>query len=569
MADTDKLVYLPQLQRYDEKIKRWANNEFLAKTDAAATDVRIAGKSITEGGVADIPAAVGNEDDSNKNSYGVVKSRGVSFGIFLHQDGICTATAAANEIDSRKNHFKPIPPALLDYAVKAAMCDGKGAAWTDKEQAAAKERMGIDNYSLPKATTTTLGGVKVGNGLNITNDGTLSVEMSSGESSKDTRITVTYDNTGTWNAVCNDTYNVIVSWFDKYDHVLAWVGSGENSLRPFPGCSVELIKMQKGLIVSTPFTIQYVVPSNNPRVRTGMTTTALCQIYFNANGSINFRMSYSKVDQYADATEFTNTVNGNVSMLALKDGGITSAKLADGAITADKIADGAITKAKLASDVGASEMKYAQLTRFESNNPRRTSEPIIGNNVFYVDKFPGDENTNGVIAYNLIDYQDFIGVEFKHIFISESISSVSIRFVNTKGKPTIYSSWEDSGLIAPFPNVTYTISNCIVSSWSNGVMHANAQPVYWVPKSTSAQAALASLLPVQDECEKMEAEVAKLEQDWIDNQDETVAVDGNGVPITIATKKTELDKKQAELEKLREDYISKLGDWKVEGYTNG
>lgn len=86
----------------------------------------------------------------------------------------------------------------------------------------------------------------------------------------------------------------------------------------------------------------------------------------------------------------------------------------------------------------------------------------------------------------------------------------------------------------------------------------------FVPKSTSAQAALASLLPVQGECGKMEAEVAKLEQDWIDNSDETVAVDGNGVPIAIAAKKTELEKKQAELEKLREDCFSKLGDWKNE-----
>lgn len=113
-------------------------------SDAAATDVRLNGKSITMNGVADIPAAVGNEDDSSKNSYGAVKNRGVSFGIFFHQNGICTAAAAANEIDSRKNYFKPIPPAMLDYAVKAAMCDGKGAAWTAAEQAAARERMGID-----------------------------------------------------------------------------------------------------------------------------------------------------------------------------------------------------------------------------------------------------------------------------------------------------------------------------------------------------------------------------------------------------------------------------------------
>lgn len=34
MANTDKLVYLPQLQRYDEKLKGWADGKFLKKTDA-------------------------------------------------------------------------------------------------------------------------------------------------------------------------------------------------------------------------------------------------------------------------------------------------------------------------------------------------------------------------------------------------------------------------------------------------------------------------------------------------------------------------------------------------------
>lgn len=124
-------------------------------SDAPATDVRINGKSITMNGVADIPAAVGNEDDSSKNSYGAVKNRGVSYGLFFHRDGICTAAAATNEIDSRKNYFKPIPPAMLDYAVKAAMCDGKGAAWTAAEQAAARERMGVTEgaviWGLPDA----------------------------------------------------------------------------------------------------------------------------------------------------------------------------------------------------------------------------------------------------------------------------------------------------------------------------------------------------------------------------------------------------------------------------------
>ena len=54
-------------------------------SDAAATDVRMNGKSITADGVADIPAAVGNDDNSSKNSYGVVKSRGVSYGIFFRE----------------------------------------------------------------------------------------------------------------------------------------------------------------------------------------------------------------------------------------------------------------------------------------------------------------------------------------------------------------------------------------------------------------------------------------------------------------------------------------------------
>ena len=38
----------------------------------------------------------------------------------------------------------------MDYAVKAAMCDGKGAAWTADEQAAARERMGLNATLISK-----------------------------------------------------------------------------------------------------------------------------------------------------------------------------------------------------------------------------------------------------------------------------------------------------------------------------------------------------------------------------------------------------------------------------------
>lgn len=53
MANTDKIVYLPQLQRYDEKIKGWADGKFLKKTDAyslpSATKTTLGGVKIGTG----------------------------------------------------------------------------------------------------------------------------------------------------------------------------------------------------------------------------------------------------------------------------------------------------------------------------------------------------------------------------------------------------------------------------------------------------------------------------------------------------------------------------------------
>ena len=113
-------------------------------SDAAATDVRINGESITADGVADIP--IGG------SVAGVVKS---GTGTVVGSDGaMYTMPATYAEISSRKandgygtdnNERCVISPSRLDYAVKAAMCDGKGAAWTAAEQAAAKKLMGISD----------------------------------------------------------------------------------------------------------------------------------------------------------------------------------------------------------------------------------------------------------------------------------------------------------------------------------------------------------------------------------------------------------------------------------------
>ena len=182
MANTDKIVYLPQLQRYDEKFRRWVNGEFLAKTDTVVSDVRLNDESITENGVVNIPIATTERIGVTKyDPYGGLSTTERGWGI---------SSASKTQIDARNaSHYPIVADSQFDYAVKAAMCDGKGAAWTAEEQAAAKERMGIGDYSLPKATATTLGVVKIGTGLSVATDGTASVN----ETYVDGRVTAIGD----------------------------------------------------------------------------------------------------------------------------------------------------------------------------------------------------------------------------------------------------------------------------------------------------------------------------------------------------------------------------------------
>lgn len=104
-------------------------------------DVRIDGESIVQDGVAEIPVA--NRD----NVLGVIKTIPYEFwgtGVGTDVNGqLRLYPASEKNIDERqKINVSPISVKNLDYAVKAAMCDGKGAAWTAEEQAAARERMG-------------------------------------------------------------------------------------------------------------------------------------------------------------------------------------------------------------------------------------------------------------------------------------------------------------------------------------------------------------------------------------------------------------------------------------------
>lgn len=102
-------------------------------SDATATDVRIKGISITEDGVADIPLA-------KYNTLGVC---GIGTGLLLSSTGIASIRDPETSDVNERRRNQSITCYNLDYAVKAAMCDGKGAAWTAAEKTAAKKRIGI------------------------------------------------------------------------------------------------------------------------------------------------------------------------------------------------------------------------------------------------------------------------------------------------------------------------------------------------------------------------------------------------------------------------------------------
>lgn len=106
-------------------------------SDTTAIDVQIDGASVTANGVANVPKAGAGE-------LGVVRvDRNGKNGISLGADGEAKVNPASDALISARSGVRPITASSVDYAVKAAMCDGKGAAWTAEEQAAARERMGI------------------------------------------------------------------------------------------------------------------------------------------------------------------------------------------------------------------------------------------------------------------------------------------------------------------------------------------------------------------------------------------------------------------------------------------
>lgn len=119
-------------------------------------DVQVAGSSVMADGVASVPNVLCLKDDGSLRVVNPPPNTAWTglIGILPGTGSITLATSTAATINLRGSQF--IGGNILDYATKAAMCDGKGAAWTETEQKAARERIGADgNYVLIEETVLT------------------------------------------------------------------------------------------------------------------------------------------------------------------------------------------------------------------------------------------------------------------------------------------------------------------------------------------------------------------------------------------------------------------------------
>lgn len=107
----------------------------------SSLDIQIDGQNIVKDGVANIPYA-------GFSKFGVT-SIWTGYGLDILSNKLMLAQTTERKIADRNNRSAEAVNLInLDYAVKCAMCDGKGVAWTADEQAAARERMGIDEWEL-------------------------------------------------------------------------------------------------------------------------------------------------------------------------------------------------------------------------------------------------------------------------------------------------------------------------------------------------------------------------------------------------------------------------------------
>lgn len=598
MPNTDKTILLPQLQRYDQKIKGWADAKFLTKADtpslpkATATTlggVKVgSGLNVTDDGILSAEDDIVFTWDFDTSAFSCNKTFAEVKKI------ITTGVRRTATVNGLLENFS------ITLLVGAANDDGVMFFGTAPGDALGSGMLG----SRTNETITYL----FQKGLAIMYASNGQIQMTEDLSNLNTNMSFDFKNT----TFQYDQYNS----FDLKDG------------------GITSAKLANGAVTST-------------KIASGAVTSD--KITNGAVSSVKIASNAVTADKIADgAVTSTKLANNAVTTDKIADSAIRSTKLAVNSVTTDKIKDGAITKAKLASDVGAGGDDVVTIT-FDGTTADKTWDevdalykagkrlqvlstewgdeyilPLVsvmnnGNNLynfsahytngrraevnFWHDPSIPDSSHQKEIFSEISDYPAASKTSLGVVKVGDGLSITSDGTLKASGaggggsifnlgalsKGTLLSivSFDCGNFIMylvsfniePSPSgnqISYNLhgTDLLISPKSTGTVHIVPPSIkpgfysytltWFQPKSASAKAALATLLPVQDECEQMEAEAAKLEQDWIDNPDDMVAVDGNGVPITIATKKTELEKKQAELEKLREDYFSKLGDWKNE-----
>ena len=127
-----------------------AANKAYVDEKAKVSDVKVAGTSVVADGTANIPNVLALGDDGKLRVANAPDKTKWTGPLGVDNTGLLTTAGANNIVINNRNasSIQLLNCAYLDYAVKAAMCDGKGAAWTDTEKAAARERMGIKDYKL-------------------------------------------------------------------------------------------------------------------------------------------------------------------------------------------------------------------------------------------------------------------------------------------------------------------------------------------------------------------------------------------------------------------------------------
>nr|DAQ90940.1 MAG TPA: hypothetical protein [Caudoviricetes sp.] len=224
--------------------------------------------------------------------------------------------------------------------------------------------------SLPVATASTLGGVKVGDGLSVTNDGTLSANASQAVLISPTSDILTTDE----KTKIVDNWPNVILYYNNIYYYPNRVTTSSYSFSNFTVGSTAGVDPNKNIHL--------------PRAE---------EIYTSGNrlitvdGSIDAasRLSYGVVklsDEFELKKGKLTIANAMISTEKIKDNAVTADKIADGEITADKIANGAITADKLASGVGG-EATIGSIYSMDYATPLSVILIPVGDYIMYLITF--------------------------------------------------------------------------------------------------------------------------------------------------------------------------------------